>query len=286
MSKRFKSFFVDVGGNEGDKCHYTTRLDTYGCGCAHDCSYCYAKSLLDFRKMWNPNDPKIADIKTIENAVRRVKRGQILRLGGMTDCFQPCELKYGATFDAINVMNNYGVGYLIVTKSSLVADDDYIAVYDKRLAHIQVTVTTLDDSLSLTYEKASVPSKRVEAIKKLQDLGFDVSIRLSPLMEGYMDFDKLNSLGINKAVVEFLRVNSWIEKWFNIDYSKYTLQQSGYRHLPLEEKLRLISRIEIPTISVCEDVTEHYEFWKNNFNPNPLDCCNLERKNTDARKVG
>ena len=286
MPKRFKSFFTNVGGNEGTKCNYPTRLDTYGCGCSHDCSYCYAKSLLSFRKLWNPNEPKIADIKTIDNVVRRVKRGSILRLGGMTDCFQPCELQYGATFDAINILNNYGIGYLIVTKSHLVAEDQYIDVYDKRLAHIQVTVTTLDDDLSLTYEKASIPSKRIEAIKKLQDQGFDVSIRLSPLIESFMDFEKLNSLGINKAVVEFLRVNSWIEKWFDIDYSKYTLNQSGYRHLPLEEKLRIISKVEIPTITVCEDVTEHYEFWKRHFNPNPNDCCNLDRNINDARKLG
>lgn len=277
MSKRFKSFFTDVGGNEGNKCHYSTRLDTYGCGCSHDCSYCYAKSLLSFRKLWNPNDPKIADIKTIDSIVRKVRRGTILRLGGMTDCFQPCETTYGATFDAINILNNYGIGYLIVTKSHLVANDEYISIYDKRLAHIQVTVTTLDDNRSLTYEKASPPSKRIEAIKKLQDNGFDVSIRLSPLIEEYMDFEKLNGLGINKAVVEFLRANTWIEKWFNIDYSKYTVQQSGYKHLPLEEKLRIISRVEIPTITVCEDVTEHYEYWRDHFNPNPNDCCNLDR---------
>ena len=43
-----KSFYKTVGGNEGNKCNYPTRLDTYGCGCMHDCKYCYAKSLLDF----------------------------------------------------------------------------------------------------------------------------------------------------------------------------------------------------------------------------------------------
>ena len=275
MARKFKSIFTDVGGNEGNKCKYSIRLDTYGCGCAHDCSYCYAKSLLSFRKLWDPNEPAVADIKTIDRIVRNVRRGTVLRLGGMTDCFQPCEKTYGATFDAINILNNYGVGYLIVTKSDLVADDAYMATYDKRLAHIQVTVTTLDDALSLRYEKASVPSKRIAAIKKLQEAGFDVAIRLSPLIEEFMDFEKLNQLGINKAIVEFLRVNLWIEKWFKIDYSKYTVSQSGYKHLPLEEKLRIIGRVEIPTISVCEDVTEHYEFWKNHFNPNVNDCCNL-----------
>ena len=154
---------------------------------------------------------------------------------------------------------------------------EYSDVLDKDLAHIQVTVTTLDDNLSVKYEKASVPSKRVDAILKLQELGFDVAIRLSPIIEEYMDFDKLNSLGIDKAVVEFLRVNSWIKKWFDIDFSKHTIKEGGYQHLPLEEKQRILSQIKIPNITVCEDVQSHYEYWKNNFNPNPDDCCNLRK---------
>lgn len=36
MSDEFKSFYKTVGGNEGDKCNYPTRLDTYGKGCLHD----------------------------------------------------------------------------------------------------------------------------------------------------------------------------------------------------------------------------------------------------------
>ena len=91
----------------------------------------------------------------------------------------------------------------------------------------------------------------------------------------YMDIDKLNTLGINKAIVEFLRVNTWIKKWFNIDYSKFTLKEGGYNHLPLEEKKRILAKITIPNISVCEDVQEHYNYWRDNFNPNKDDCCNL-----------
>lgn len=272
--KEYKSFFKTVEGNEGDKCRYSTRLDTYGCGCQHDCSYCYAKSLLSFRHLWDSEDPAVADIKKIEKKLKKVPEGTILRLGGMTDCFQPCEIEKRVTYETIKLLNKYGIGYLIVTKSHHVADDEYISIYDKKLAHIQVTVTTLDDKLSATYEKASVPSKRVEAIKKLQEHGFDVAIRLSPVIEEYMDFEKLNSLGINKAIVEFLRVNTWIQKWFDIDYSKYTLKQSGYRHLPWKEKVRILAKIKIPVKSICEDYSDHYDLWRVFFNPSK-DCCNL-----------
>ena len=277
MSKEFKSFYKEVKGNEGSKCKYPTRLDTYGCGCQHDCNYCYAKSLLDFRKLWNPQDPSVADIKKIERVIKKIPKGSIIRLGGMTDCFQPLEKKERVTYETIKLLNEYGIGYLIVTKSAIIAEDEYMNIMDKNLAHIQITTTCLDDDLyrKLNYEKASPPSQRIAAIKKLQDAGFDVAIRLSPLIPEYIDFDKLNSLGINKAIVDFLRVNTWIKKWFDIDYSKHTVKESGYQHLPLDYKKEILSKVKIPNISVCEDVTEHYEYWRDNFNPNKDDCCNL-----------
>lgn len=280
--KSFSLFYKEVQGNEGDKCKYSTRLDTYGCGCQHDCKYCYAKSLLDFRGLWNPQKPVVGNMKQIRNAITKIKKSgvEIVRLGGMTDCFQPLELQYRATYQTIRMLNKYKIGYLIVTKSHLVANDEYLKIYDKDLAHFQITTTCLDDDLykKLDYEKASLPSMRIAAIKKLQDNGFDVAIRLSPLIEDFIDFDKLNNLGIEKAQVEFLRINHWIKKWFNIDYSKFKIKQNGYEHLPLEEKKRIISKIKTPIISVCEDETEAYEYWKNNFNPNKEDCCNLRRK--------
>ena len=279
--KSFSLFYKEVEGNEGNKCHYPTRLDTYGCGCQHDCKYCYAKSLLDFRGLWNSQKPVVGNMKQIRNAIIRAKKSgvKVLRLGGMTDCFQPIELKYRATYQTIRLLNKYKIEYLIVTKSHLVANDEYMKIYDKDLAHFQITTTCLDDELykKLDYEKASLPSKRIEAIKKLQDNGFDVAIRLSPLIEEYIDFDKLNSLGIEKAIVEFLRVNHWIRKWFDIDYSKFTLKEGGYEHLQLDEKKRILDKVKIPIVSICEDVDEHYNYWTNNFNPNKEDCCNLRR---------
>lgn len=287
MLKQFKSFYNIVGGNEGSKCKYNTRLDTYGCGCQHDCKYCYAKSLLSFRNLWNAKQPSICDIREIAKQIRKIPKGTIIRLGGMTDCFQPLEKTFRVTYRTIKMLNKRRIGYLIVTKSNLVADDEYMAILDKDLAHIQITTTCLDDDLyrKLDYEKASLPSQRIEAIKKLQDNGFDVAIRLSPLIEEFIDFDKLNSLGINKAQVEFLRVNHWIQKWFNIDYSKFTINENGYAHLPLEEKKRIISKIKIPNISVCEDESVAYEYWKNNFNPDKEDCCNLRKETNEENNT-
>lgn len=184
MTREYKAFFKNVGGNEGDKCKYPVRMDTYGCGCAHDCKYCYAKSLLAFRKLWNPRDPSVADIGKLRKQIDKIAEGKCgniraIRLGGMTDCFQPEEALRRVTYETLKYLKEKRVPYLIVTKSDLVADDEYIEVLDKELAHIQITVTTTDDSRSLTYEKAVVPSRRIKAIEKLQANGFDVALRLS-----------------------------------------------------------------------------------------------------------
>ena len=107
--KEYKSFYKTVGGNEGGKCHYPTRLDTYGCGCAHDCTYCYAKSLLNFRGLWDPKDPAVADIDKIRRKISRLPADTPpIRLGGMTDCFQPAERESSALHTRLSRRSMHG----------------------------------------------------------------------------------------------------------------------------------------------------------------------------------
>lgn len=268
--KEFKSFFKTVTAAEGDRCKYNTRLDTYGCGCEHDCSYCYAKSLLDFRGLWHPDDPSVADIDKIRRKLDKIPAGTVLRLGGMTDCFQPCEADFGITKQTIKLLNERQIGYLIVTKSDLICD--YIHILDKKLAHVQISTTWLP------CEKAVSTERRIKAIETLFSEGFDVAVRLSPFVPEIVDFDRLNSIKCDKVQVEFLRVNHWIEKWLPMDYSRYTLKSGGYRHLPLEAKVAALEKITgFSQVSICEDVPEHYNYWKEQINSNPEDCCNLRK---------
>ena len=63
-NKKFGALYNTVGWWEWDKCLYPTRLDTYGQWCSHNCSYCYARALLDFRWLRHPQNPKFIDLKT------------------------------------------------------------------------------------------------------------------------------------------------------------------------------------------------------------------------------
>lgn len=278
--REFKSFFKDLSeGNESRRCNYTTRLDTYGCGCAHDCKYCYAKSLLSFRGLWKPKSPAVSDISEIRKVIRKeLNPHQIVRLGGMTDCFQPAEREHKVTLATIKALNEAGVGYLIVTKNKLVAENEYLNAMDRRLAHIQVSITTTDAGVSKRYEPgASLPEERITAVERLQSEGFDAQVRLSPYIPQFVDIGRINAIKCDKILVEFLRVNAWIKKWMrDVDLRPYTLNKNGYQHLPLASKKKLIDRITgFKEISVCEDVYGHWLYWKDNLNANKEDCCNL-----------
>jgi DNA repair photolyase len=186
----------------------------------------------------------------------------------MTDCFQPMEEREHITADTIQLLNKYGIGYLIVTKSDLVCD--YLSILRKDLAHVQVSTTWLP------CEKAVSTERRIEAIERLEAAGVDTAVRLSPFVPQFVDFDRLNSIKCRKIIVEFLRVNHWIRSWLPLDYSEYTVKHAGYNHLPLEKKIEALAKITgFDEVSVCEDVTEHYEYWRECVNYNKEDCCNL-----------
>lgn len=136
--------------------------------------------------------------------------GSVVRLGGMTDCLQPAELDYKATYEAIKMLNDRSVHYLIVTKSSLIADDRYAGIMNPDLAHIQISITSCDDHVASQYEMASPPSQRIKAVEKLQRLGFDVCVRLSPFIPNLIGAttDRINRIQCEKVLIEFLRVNA------------------------------------------------------------------------------
>lgn len=276
MSKEFKSFYKKGDRKVNTWCRWNDRIDPYGCGCAHDCSYCYAKSLLEFRGLWNPGSPSVADPEKIRRVVSKLPKDKVIRIGGMTDPFQSTELEHRVTLSLLKSLEEYGVPYLIVTKSDLIIRSEYLAVMSVSLAHIQITITSTSDTLAASYEHAPSVSRRIRAVEMLQSLGYDVQVRLSPFIPEYVDIERINSIKCDKILIEFLKVSPRIKKWFDIDYSPYTLKCGGYQHLPLEEKIKWVDRITgYKEKTVGEFVPEHHAYFSQNVNANPNDCCNL-----------
>lgn len=277
--EKLGSFYKTVQGAEGSKCFYPTRLDTYGKGCYYDCKYCYAKQLLDFRKLWNPNNPAVPDLKEIIKVIKSIPTGSVVRLGGMTDCFQPIERIKRNTYNTIQLLNQKGIHYLIVTKSDLIIRPEYLKIMDKNLAHIQVSIPTNDNNILRYTDNAKTFEARKKTIEVLYYKDFDVSLRLAPFLYNTVDYDKINNIQVDKCLVEFLRINNNAKKELNtiIDLNEYTVKEGGCRHLQLSKKLDILSRLTFKELSVCDDVQLHYNYFLHKINYNPTDCCNLRK---------
>ena len=80
-------------------------------------------------------------------------------------------------------------------------------------------------------------------------------------------------------MIEFLKVNYNVKKWFNINYDDYSLKFGGFEHLELENKIDMVNKITgFDQVTIGEYVKDHYEYFRDNVNFNKEDCCNLSLK--------
>jgi DNA repair photolyase len=168
------------------RCFHRFEIDTYGRGCVHNCAYCYAKSYLSIRKYWNEPMPfpiDIADIRKIfvtvfetskRNKFRRILEQRVpLRIGSMSDAFMWMDKKYRVTLELLKILRFYHYPYIIFTRSGLVADEAYMRAMDPKLASIQMSISSINESLTRQLEPgAPTPRRRLKALQTLAEHGF------------------------------------------------------------------------------------------------------------------
>ncbi|MCB9946394.1 MAG: PA0069 family radical SAM protein [Rhodospirillaceae bacterium] len=168
-------------------------------GCEHGCVYCFARPShaylglspgLDFetRLFYKPDAAKL-----LEAALRRPGyKPATLAIGTNTDPYQPVERKLGLTRSLLQVLSDFGHPVGLVTKSVLVARDlDILAPMGRRkLAHLCLSVTTLDPGLARQMEpRAASPRRRLETIRRATDAGVPVAVLASPMIPGLNDME-------------------------------------------------------------------------------------------------
>jgi DNA repair photolyase len=168
-------------------------------GCEHGCVYCFARPThaylglspgLDFEtKIFSK--PNAAALLRDELG-RRGYTPQVLALGANTDPYQPAERDLKITRSVLEVLADFQHPVSIITKSALVVRDlDLLApMAAKRLAHVYLSVTTLDPELARRMEpRASSPSKRIGAIRALAAGGIPVGVLSSPMIPFLNDWE-------------------------------------------------------------------------------------------------
>ena len=155
-------------------------------GCSHGCIYCDSRS-----KCYNMNhdfediEVKSNALELLENTLRRKRKRCMIGTGAMTDPYIPLEQRLQHTRKALLLIEKYGFGVALQTKSSRVLRDlDVLKrINEKTKAVVQITLTTADDTLCKIIEpNVSTTSERFDALKTLRDAGIPTVVWLCPIL--------------------------------------------------------------------------------------------------------
>jgi DNA repair photolyase len=187
-----------VTTNQSPDVPFDQSLNPYK-GCEHGCVYCFARPThaylghspgLDFETQIYAKS-RAAELLRSKLA-RPSYRCQVLAVGANTDPYQPVERERRITRSVLEVLAEHHHPVAVVTKSELVVRDiDILAdMASERLAHVFVSITTLDPELARRMEpRASSPRRRLRAIEKLTAAGVPVGVLASPMIPGLNDHE-------------------------------------------------------------------------------------------------
>jgi DNA repair photolyase len=168
-------------------------------GCEHGCIYCFARPThaylglspgLDFESRLTVKDGA-ADLLRRELSAPGYQP-KTIAIGTNTDPYQPIEREHGVMRAILKVLSDANHPVAIVTKSALVLRDlDILGpMAAKGLAKVALSVTTLDRELARGMEpRASTPSRRLDAIEKLNAAGVPAAVMVAPVIPGVSDHE-------------------------------------------------------------------------------------------------
>ena len=155
-------------------------------GCTHGCIYCDSRSkCYQMNHDFEDIEVKENALELLEDALRRKRKPCMIGTGSMSDPYIPLEIKTEHTRRALLLIEKYGFGVALQTKSARVLRDlDVLRrINEKTKAVVQMTLTTADDNLCRIIEpNVSTTSERAEALKALHDNGIPTIVWLSPIL--------------------------------------------------------------------------------------------------------
>lgn len=154
-------------------------------GCCHGCIYCDSRSACYGIDRFDVVRQKADALAILRRELSSKKQKGVVGLGSMSDTYNPFEKTQQLTRGALLLLNEFGFGACLATKSALVARDrDVLASLSKNGgACVKVTVTTTNAGLAEKIEPyaSSVPS-RFEAIGALAKEGVFTGVLLMPVL--------------------------------------------------------------------------------------------------------
>ncbi len=191
---------------------YTENNNWFGCnynmniykGCNHGCIYCDSRSECYHVENFDQVRAKKNALELIYGDIKSKRKKGVVGTGAMSDPYNPFEKELELTRGALKIINQFGFGASIATKSSLVTRD--IDILKEIQGHspvlIKVTVTCCEDELAEKVESnAPSSSERFAAVKRLSDSGIFAGILMMPILP-FIEDNEDNILGIVKKASE------------------------------------------------------------------------------------
>jgi DNA repair photolyase len=173
-------------------------------GCCHGCIYCDSRSECYRVENFDEVRSKEKALLTIEQDLKSKRRRGVVITGSMSDPYNPFEQNELLTRGALKLIDKYGFGAVIDTKSELVTRDIdcLLSIKSHSPAAVNFTVTCADDGLCRKIERnVCVSSRRFAAIKRLADSGIPCGVLLMPVLPFIGDTEE-NIRGIVQSAAE------------------------------------------------------------------------------------
>jgi len=168
-------------------------------GCTHGCIYCDSRS-----KCYGINHP-FEDIEVkqnapqlLEKALRSKRKKCMIGTGGMCDPYMHCEEELRLTRKCLEIIDHYGFGLAIQTKSDRILRDlDLLkSINEKAKCVVQMTLTTYDEDLCHILEPGVCTTKeRFRVLEIMRDNGIPTMVWMTPILP-FINDTKENIAGL------------------------------------------------------------------------------------------
>ena len=171
-------------------------------GCTHGCIYCDSRSVCyGMEHAFEDVEVKRNAPALLEAALRSRRRRCMIGTGAMSDPYQPLEETELLTRRSLELVERYGFGFTVLTKSDRVLRDLPLlrAVNESTKCVVQMTLTTFDEDLCRIVEPCvCTTARRVEALHRLREAGVPTVVWLCPILPFLNDTEE-NLRGILNA---------------------------------------------------------------------------------------
>lgn len=173
-------------------------------GCCHGCIYCDSRSDCYRIDRFDTVRVKENALQIIRDDLRHKVKTGVVGTGAMSDPYNPFEERELLTRHALELLDAFGFGAAIATKSDLIIRDlDVLkGIQEHSPVLCKVTVTTMDDRLASKIEpRAPSSSRRLNAVERLAGAGIFTGILLMPALP-FLEDNEENILGIVRRAAE------------------------------------------------------------------------------------